>query len=140
MKTVFADTFYWIAIANPRDEWHPVAVNASRALGAVHLTTTDEVLVEFLTYFSGRGKIWREKAVEMVQKIMANPNVTVIPQTRESFMSGFRLYQSRSDKKYSLTDCISMESMRSNKLQEVLTHDEHFQQEGFTILLPNKKP
>lgn len=40
--------------------------------------------------------------------ILADPSVTVIPQSRESFLSGLELYRDRSDKGYSLTNCISM--------------------------------
>ncbi|MCI0639542.1 MAG: PIN domain-containing protein [Gemmataceae bacterium] len=138
MKAVFADTFYWIALANPRDEWHQAARNVASRLGPVHILTTDEILVEFLTFFSNKGALLRDTAGKLVQKIMSNPNVSVVPQTRESFLSGFRLYQSRTDKQYSMTDCISMETMRSHGLQEVLTHDDHFRQEGFTILLTDK--
>ena len=36
---------------------------------------------------------------------------------------------------YSLTDCISMEAMRQEGISEILTHDSHFTQEGFTIVL-----
>lgn len=66
---------------------------------------------------------------------MSNPNITVVPQTRESFQKGLSLYESRQDKEYSLVDCISMETMQSRKLTECLTNDHHFEQEGFTILL-----
>ena len=50
------------------------------------------------------------------------------------FESGLALYKSRLDKGYSLTDCVSMVVVRES-IQEVLTHDKHFAQEGFTILL-----
>jgi predicted nucleic acid-binding protein len=58
----------------------------------------------------------------------------VIPQTRGSFLAGFALYQARSDKGYSLTDCISMQTMRHSGLTDVLTNDRHFEQEGFRAL------
>jgi predicted nucleic acid-binding protein len=45
----------------------------------------------------------------------------------------------RSDKGYSLTDCISMIIMRQMGIAEVLTHDKHFTQEGFSILFQNIK-
>lgn len=45
------------------------------------------------------------------------------------------LYGARLDKGYSLTDCISMYVMREHGLTEVLTHDQHFTQEGFRTLL-----
>jgi predicted nucleic acid-binding protein len=97
--------------------------------------TTDEVLGEFLNALSGGGRTLRSKAVEMVQAIMANPNVTVIPQSRASFRKAVDLYGSRPDKHYSLVDCSSMDLMRAEGLQEVLTNDHHFSQEGFTVLI-----
>ncbi|MGA2579262.1 MAG: hypothetical protein ABSH24_24895 [Bryobacteraceae bacterium] len=44
------------------------------------------------------------------------------------------LYEARPDKGYSLTDCISMQTMRKERLTEVLTNDGHFEQEGFRAL------
>ncbi len=134
MRTAFADTSYWIALANPKDEWHEKAALISQALQPLRIVTTDEVLVEFLTFFSSQGRL-RAQAAQLVRNIIANPNVEVLPQTRESFNSGVRLYEQRLDKEYSLTDCISMETMRARGLTEVLTTDDHFVQEGFTILL-----
>ena len=46
MKRVFADTIYWIALINPRDQWHDKAVEAGKSLGKVTLVTTDNVLEE----------------------------------------------------------------------------------------------
>ena len=43
------------------------------------------------------------------------------------------LYEQRLDKGYSLTDCISMNVMKQLNITEVLSHDKHFTQEGFTI-------
>ena len=52
MKKVFADTSYWIALANPNDNLHKIAKDLSKSLENVTITTTDEVLGELLTYFS----------------------------------------------------------------------------------------
>ncbi len=41
----------------------------------------------------------------------------------------------RLDKEYSLTDCMGMVICREYGITDVLTHDHHFAQEGFTILL-----
>ncbi len=35
------------------------------------------------------------------------------------------------DKGYSLTDCVSMQTMRQGGLTQALTNDRHFEQEGF---------
>jgi predicted nucleic acid-binding protein len=52
MKTLFVDTFYWVALFNPKDEWHLTVINYSKHLVSVYLVTTDEVLTEFLNFFS----------------------------------------------------------------------------------------
>jgi len=60
--------------------------------------------------------------------------VKIVPQTAVSFLAGFVLYSARLDKGYSLTDCISMHTMRSEGIADVLTNDVHFEQEGFRAL------
>ncbi len=50
-------------------------------------------------------------------------------------MDGLEFYEARSDKNYSMVDCMSMRVMRDQDLRDVLTHDQHFEQEGFTALL-----
>jgi uncharacterized protein len=49
-------------------------------------------------------------------------------------MAGLKLYEDRPDKGYSLTDCISMQTMLSEGLADVLTNDRHFEPEGFRAL------
>ena len=134
MTRAFADTCYWIALANPHDQWNAAANNAGRSLETAQIVTTDEVMVEFLTFFSGLGPKWRRRAVRFAREVFADPDVVVLPQTRHSFQAGLGLYERRPDKHYSLTDCISMETMREYALAEVLTNDRHFVQEGFSVL------
>ncbi|MDH3599704.1 MAG: PIN domain-containing protein [Candidatus Tectomicrobia bacterium] len=136
MNRYFADTFYWIALAHRRDQWHLRVQAFNRALDTYHLYTTDEVLTEFLAFFAEGSLHTKRQAALFARTILADPNTTVIPQTHASFLDGLALYESRLDKRYSLTDCISMEVMRRQELTEVLTHDHHFMQEGFRILFP----
>ena len=46
-----------------------------------------------------------------------------------------RVYSNRSDKDWSLTDCISSAVMDEEGLTEALTADHHFEQAGFVALL-----
>ena len=69
-----------------------------------------------------------------MREILSDPAVHIIPQSHESFLSGFEFYAARPDKGYSLTDCISMHTMRREGLTEALTNDRHFEQEGFRAL------
>jgi uncharacterized protein len=135
MRAVFADTCYWIAVLNPKDQLHDSAIQASEQLRDYRIITTEEVLTELLNYFSARGPHLRGAAARLVELMQADTAVHVLPQTREGFLSGLQLYRARPDKGYSLTDCISMLAMRRDGLNAVLTDDGHFSQEGFTCLL-----
>ena len=133
-RRVFADTFYWYGLANRRDQWHPLVLQAKSALGDTEVLTTDEVLTEFLAAMSG-DPVFRAAAKTLVDAIFTDAAITVFPQSRQTFLDGYALYQSRPDKRYSLTDCISMNSCRAEGITEVLTNDHHFTQEGFTVLI-----
>jgi predicted nucleic acid-binding protein len=135
MRAVFADTCYWIALLNPRDQTHDSALRVSRGLTAYRIVTTEEVLTEVLNYFGARGPYFREAATKLVERMRADRSIDILPQTHDGFLAGLGLYQARPDKGYSLTDCISMETMRREWVSEALTNDEHFKQEGFTCLL-----
>ena len=129
MSLVFADTFYWIALTVPSDRAYDRANQVTD-----EIATTDEVLSEYLTFFCGEGKYMRRKAALNVRDILEDPTVRVIPQSRESFLAGLELYGARPDKGYSLTDCVSMLTMRLHGMTEALTNDHHFEQEGFHAL------
>jgi uncharacterized protein len=135
MRRIFVDTLYWIAITHRKDQWHQAAVKAGHLLGGCRLVTTEEVLIEVLNAFSAAGRVLRQEAVDLVRDLHADPIVTIHPQSHQTFLSGSALYEARPDKEYSLTDCISMETMRQEGITEVLTRDDHFAQEGFTKLL-----
>jgi predicted nucleic acid-binding protein len=135
MRRFFADTYYWIALLNDKDQGHAAAQAISRTLQQDVILTTQEVLSDVLTHFSGFGRFMRLSAASFVRDILSDPTIEVRPQSDRSFLDGLALYEARADKEYSLTDCISMEAMRQEGIGEILTHDNHFTQEGFTILI-----
>ena len=47
---VFADTFYWVAVLNPKDSAHFDAVETRQLLGEIIVVTTETVLIEVLNY------------------------------------------------------------------------------------------
>lgn len=134
MREVFADTSYWVALLSKRDNLHGLAIEVSKDLNA-RICTTDSVLIEFLNFFSEHGSQFRKAAVEMYHIIRNDPNTIVFPNTRDRLNSGLTLYDTRPDKGFSLTDCISMSEMKARDICECLTSDHHFEQEGFRILL-----
>ena len=135
MNRFFIDTFYLVALLYRRDAWHDRVVAFSRTLSPADiLLTTDAILVELLATLSTKGQHMRQEAAYTARMLMERPNVTVIAQNRMLLLEGLDLYESRVDKEYSLTDCISMQVMRRKGLADVLTNDHHFTQEDFRVL------
>jgi uncharacterized protein len=117
VRAVFADTFYWVALTNPDDSRYQDAIALDNVLAGAVIFTTDEILTEFMTFFSADP--WqRSRAAATVRSLLTDPEVRVVPQTRESFLAGINLYEARPDKGYSLTDCISMQTMRKEGITE----------------------
>lgn len=135
MKTAFVDTQYFAALFQESDQWHTRAVELEPQIGGYHFVTTDAVLIEVLNYFSAYGSITRREIAALVADVLADENFQVIEQTREVFLNALELYKSRLDKGYSLTDCVSMNVCRELQIAEILTHDHHFEQKGFKVLL-----
>jgi uncharacterized protein len=134
MRQVFADTSYWIALVNPRDQIHTKAVSVTKQLASVKIVTSEMVLTEVLNSFSDAGPL-RHAVGTVVQKLRSNPDVIIVPQTSEQFESALRRYKQAADKSWSLTDCASFQVMDAEQIQAALTHDQHFAQAGFETLL-----
>ncbi len=132
---VFADTLYWVAVLNPIDQWHRQATETRKSLGDIKIVTTETVLIEVLNYFSEYGSQTRKSAVDAVRTIMIDEEVEYISHSPETFLDALDFYERRLDKGYSLTDCVSMLTMKKLTVQKILTHDDHFKQEGLTTLL-----
>ncbi len=137
MRQVFADTGYWIALVNPRDQLHAKAVSVTQQLSAMRIWTSEMVLVEVLNSFSDGGPL-RQAVSSMVQKLRSNRDVVIVPQTSEQFESALRRYKQAADKSWSLTDCASFEAMEAEQIGAALTHDQHFVQAGLEALLQPK--
>jgi len=136
MKAIFADTFYWIALLNPRDTWHSQVIKVSQELSNSPLVISDGIIDELFAYSSKRGDLLRLKVSELHKSFLKDPNMQIISYTPEIRQKAINLYEQRPDKGYSLVDCISMVIMKEMGISEVLTNDKHFTQEGFTILFP----
>jgi predicted nucleic acid-binding protein len=130
----FADTFYWVALANPKDAWHSRVLTWEQAHPSARYVTTEEILSEVLNWFAATGPAGRTHACAVVRNILTDASTRVMPQTSADFAAALKLYEARPDKAYSLTDCRSMLVLRDVGVNEVLTNDHHFTQEGLTSL------
>lgn len=134
MTPIFVDTAYLVALISPRDQLRENVLRIRNEFGDRRLVVTQSILVETLNYFAEFRRDLKQSAYRVVEKFLINPDIEVIEQTSDVFHAGMSLYVRRLDKGYSLTDCISMNVCRERGISEVLTHDDHFEQEGFIVL------
>ena len=126
--TVFVDAFFWIALLNRRDEYHPVVREfAMRFQG--RMVTTQWILTEVADAFAGASA--RQTIRALVEELENDPAVWLVEASADIFQRGLDLYHERPDKHWSLTDCISFVVMTDQGLHEALTGDHHFAQAGF---------
>ena len=132
MKQIFADTFYFLALMSDTDEAHAQASDFAAGLGT-RLVTTAWVLTELADGLAQTGH--RESFAGILNDLESDPGVDVLPPDDALWRRGIALYNARSDKGWSLTDCISFVVMKDYDIAEALTGDHHFQQAGFLALL-----
>lgn len=132
MKSVFADTFYFLALLNERDAAHKRAVVASRGAGLA-LVTTEFVLIELADALCKPQQ--RDEVLALCHVVETDPAFRLVRASSELVQRGRKLYRDRADKEWPLTDCISFVVMEDQSLSEALTADHHFEQAGFKALL-----
>lgn len=135
MKTVFADTGYWIALLDPQDTLNAKAVQCSMSLTHATICTSEMVLTELLNHFAKRGKFFRQAVINFISSLQKNPAILISPQTSELYQQALLLYAQRVDQAWSHTDCASFCIMRERSITEALAYDKHFEQAGFIALL-----
>lgn len=135
MNRFFVDAVHLIALANPSDQWHEDALRMATKTLMNDLVTTEDVLIELLNFYAESGEFMRKKVADLARSILVDPRIEIVARTETTLLEGLELYESRLDKGYSLTDCISMNVCREMEIKDILTKDKHFAQEGFEIML-----
>jgi uncharacterized protein len=132
MSAILADTSFFVAYLNPREDCHAIAVQWMTA-SSERIVTTEWVLAE-LGNFLGEGPN-RRLFGSLVRALSAEDRVEIVPADHESFSDALNLYVRRPDKSWSFTDCTSFRLMKARKIRDALTTDHHFEQAGFRVLL-----
>jgi predicted nucleic acid-binding protein len=132
MKSVFADTFHFLALLKADDPYHSRAVELHRVRWR-KLVTTDCVLLE-------TGDACCEPQdhgdfLALYDSLPRDSRIEIVRLTPELLERGVTLFRNRADKNWPLTDCISFVVMEHHGLSEALTADRHFEQAGFKTLL-----
>jgi hypothetical protein len=133
MTTVFADTYYFLALVNANDPGHARAVAFTKGFKS-RMTTTAWVLVEMADALAF-STIGRAEFLSTWNDLQADPDAEIIGSDDQLRADGIQLYSQRPDKEWSLTDCVSFVVMQRRGITDALTKDHHFEQAGFVALL-----
>ena len=120
-----------------RDKLHvsAAALMAELYEHEIEAVTTEYVVFEVANFLSKIGS--RNSAVLIIDDLINLPNFNVIWADNYLFNAAYRLYKSRPDKNWSLTDCASFVVMKERDISLAFTSDKHFEQAGFVKLLEN---
>ncbi len=77
----------------------------------------------------------RARGLQLLAQFEDEEGYRLCPVTESLLRAALGLYRSRPDKDWGLTDCVSFELMKREKITEALTADVHFRQGGFIALL-----
>jgi predicted nucleic acid-binding protein len=132
MPLILADSWYFIAVNDRADNHHRQALSAARRFPGVSVLTHTAVLTEVLAYFAEEGARTRVQVARAVRDVFTT--MKVVDVDTPLFQRALGFYERRSDKQFSLTDCISMVLMEELGITHVLTNDHHFTQAGFTVV------
>jgi predicted nucleic acid-binding protein len=133
MQAWFADTYFFLALRNPKDEGHPKALEAAAKLAPRKLVTTTWVLTEVADALAKPAN--RAGFSQLLAMLTGNPHAIFVPPTQTLFDEAVSLFNARADKEWSLTDCVSFVVMTQLGITEALTADHHFEQAGFVALV-----
>ena len=129
----FLDTAYVLALLNQKDTYHKQAKKMLHSMhSANEVWLTEAVLIEIANALASSN---RPAAVAFINSCYITPNVRVVSVDSRLLKRAMDFYETRGDKEWGLTDCISFIVMDDNDLTEAFTADDHFQQAGFRALL-----
>jgi predicted nucleic acid-binding protein len=132
VRGVFADTSFYVAAMSPRDALHAAARLWLESYQE-QIITTEFVLIEVGNFYIRIGR--REMFLDLLKDLRTSPQNLIIPASSELFDRGIQLFAVRSNKEWSVTDCISIVVMQDLGLTDALASDRHFGQAGFRALL-----
>lgn len=132
-ERLFLDTAFIQALLNPRDDYHNQAKQLfPRIRAASEVWITEAIFAEVGNALSAFN---RNGAVQFIQQCYRTDNIKIVSVDTELLMQALTLYQSRPDKTWGLTDCISFIIMQQQSLIDAVTGDRHFVQAGFRALM-----
>ena len=135
MNKCFIDTsgFYSLLVQN--DPYHDSAQDWLNKVCNLkeRIWTSDYVLDETATLLKFRKMAYL--CNPFFSLVEASRALSVLYVDSNLFAKSKDYFIKHQDQKYSFTDCTSFVVMQENRIKDALTHDHHFRQAGFSIVL-----
>ncbi len=137
-KYLFVDTGAWLAILDPRDKYHQIAVafyqEALERYSRLLLTN----LVAAETYINVLRNAGYHKAMFFLDTIEQSSSVRCVWSDQKLEARARDILRRYDDQDFSYTDAVSFALMQQRELSEAFAFDHHFSVVGF-VQLPRKQ-
>jgi predicted nucleic acid-binding protein len=128
----FADTSFWVALTNRRDDRHPHALALWLAHAERGVLTTNHVLGETWTVL--RRRAGHAVAVAFLDSLDRGHRAAVLRVTAELEGDALTWLRRHDERPYSFVDATSFAVMRANEIHRALAFDGDFSAAGFQEL------
>lgn len=132
MNKIFVDSGAWYAYMDQNDSDHAHVLTFLKDFTG-ELITSNYVFDETITL--AQSHLGHNKATQIGRIIREARDISIVWVTPADEELAWQLFLKRRDKTYSLTDCTSFVLMRRLKIGHCLSTDEHFRQEGFSVVI-----
>jgi predicted nucleic acid-binding protein len=129
---IFADTSFWVALRNQRDNRHKEAVALLRLHADRGIVTSNHVRGETWTYL--RRRAGHGAAVAFLDSLERSPRVRILAVSEKHEDEALRFLRQRDEREYSFVDATSFVLMKSLRTREALAFDGDFSAAGFIEL------
>jgi predicted nucleic acid-binding protein len=134
IKELFVDTGAWLAVIDPRDQYHrPASTFYRQALQAHrHLITTNLIVAE--TYVNLRRSLSHAAAIGFLDTIEQSSRIECVwssPGLEDQARQILRRY---ADQDFSYVDAVSFALMQEMEITEAFAFDRHFVTAGFVCV------
>ncbi len=128
---IFIDTSGFFALLDRDDQFHQAALKKWKLLfeNRTELITTDYIRLESLALI--QRHLGSKAALSFYDHLL--PICTLYPVHEETFQIAVAQWRMARRKNLSIVDLTSFECMRKLRIEEALSFDHHFVEQGFTI-------
>lgn len=121
--SIFADSNFFISLANPEDNLHSKANEYSRAIEAKKspIVISNFIFLEVVTIISQRQN--RLAAVKAGEELQSNPQIKIVMIDKDLQKSSWEIFQELLRKNISFVDCSIVAIMEAEGIKSLLTFD-----------------